>query len=71
MGETGLDFFRNLSSYENQIDAFEQQMSYWQEDYPALEKYYIFQTRDCNCGTYFNGRKEIKEASIPKVNPIA
>ena len=47
----------NTSQYK---DAFEQQMSYWQEDYPALEKYYIFQTRDCNCGTYFNGRKEIK-----------
>ena len=26
VGETGLDFFRNLSSYENQIDAFEQQI---------------------------------------------
>ena len=49
----------NTSQYK---DAFEQQMSYWQEDYPGLEKYYIFQTRDCNCGTYFNGRKEIKEA---------
>ena len=26
VGETGLDFFRNLSSYENQINAFEQQI---------------------------------------------
>ena len=26
LGETGLDFFRNLSSYENQINAFEQQI---------------------------------------------
>ena len=26
VGETGLDFFRNLSSFENQLDAFEQQI---------------------------------------------
>ena len=26
VGETGLDFFRNLSSYENQLNAFEQQI---------------------------------------------
>ena len=56
------DAFVNGLSTSQYKDAFEQQMSYWQEDYPALEKYYIFQTRDCNCGTYFNGRKEIKEA---------
>ena len=37
-------------------------MSYWQEDYSSLEKYYIFQTRDCNCGTISSGRKQIKDA---------
>ena len=26
VGETGLDFFRNLSSYKNQLNAFEQQI---------------------------------------------
>ena len=56
------DSFANGLTTSQYEDAFEQQISFWQEDFPGLEKYYIFQTRDCNCGTYFNGRKEIKEA---------
>ena len=43
------DSFANGLSTSQYKDAFEQQMSFWQEDFPALEKYYIFQTRDCNC----------------------
>ena len=56
------DSFVNGLSTSQYKDAFEQQMSYWQEDFPSIEKYYIFQTRDCNCGTISSGRKEIKEA---------
>ena len=37
-------------------------MSYWQEDYPNIQNYFIFQTRDCDCGTISSGRKKIKEA---------
>ncbi len=56
------DSFANGLSTSQYISAFENLMSFWQEDYPSLEKYYIFQTRDCNCGTISSGRKKIKEA---------
>ncbi len=56
------DSFANGLSTSQYISAFEDLMSFWQEDYPSLEKYYIFQTRDCNCGTISSGRKKIKEA---------
>ena len=54
-------FYNGLSTNEYKT-AFESLISYWQEDFPAIEKYFIFQTRDCDCGTIFNGRKKIKEA---------
>ena len=38
------------------------QMSYWQEDFPAIEKYYIFKLGIVIVEQYFNGRKKIKEA---------
>jgi hypothetical protein len=56
------DSFANGLSTSQYISEFENLMSYWQEDYSSLEKYYIFQTRDCNCGTISSGRKQIKEA---------
>ena len=56
------DSFTNGLTTSQYITAYENLMSYWQEDYPGLEKYYIFQTRDCNCGTISSGRKKIKEA---------
>ena len=56
------DSFANGLTTSQYITAYENLMSYWQEDYPGLEKYYIFQTRDCNCGTISSGRKKIKEA---------
>ena len=46
-------------SYKN---SFENLVNYWQEDYPNIEQYYIFQTRDCDCGTSQSGRVKIKEA---------
>ena len=50
------DSFANGLSTSQYISAFENLMSFWQEDYSSLEKYYIFQTRDCNCGTISSGR---------------
>ena len=52
------DSFANGLTTSQYITAYENLMSYWQEDYPGLEKYYIFQTRDCNCGTISSGRKK-------------
>jgi len=54
-------FFNGLSTDEYKT-AFESLMGYWQEDYPNIQNYFIFQTRDCDCGTIFSGRKKIKEA---------
>jgi len=41
---------------------FENLMSYWQEDFPNIEQYYIFQTRSFVCGTSLSGSLGIKEA---------
>ena len=41
---------------------FENLMSSWQEDFPNIEQYYIFQTRSFVCGTSLSGSLEIKEA---------
>ena len=49
-------------STEQYKTGFENLVSYWQEDYPNIEQYYIFQTRDCDCGTSQSGRVNIKEA---------
>ena len=56
------DSFSGGLSTEEYITEFENLISYWQEDYPSIEQYYIFQTRDCNCGTSESGRVKIKEA---------
>lgn len=34
----------------------------WLNDYPNIEHFYMFQTRECNCGTTSGGRLKIKEA---------
>ena len=51
--ESGKKFLKN---------EFENLVGFWQEDYPSIEQYYIFQTRDCDCGTSQSGRVKIKEA---------
>ena len=54
-------FVNGLST--NQYKSyFENLMTAWQEDFPNIEKYYIFQTRECGCGTELSGRLQIKEA---------
>jgi len=56
------DSFAGGLTTEEYKTEFENLISYWQEDYPSIEQYYIFQTRDCNCGTSLFGRVKIKEA---------
>ena len=56
------DSFSNGLSTQQYKASFETLMSYWEEDFPSIEKYFIFQTRDCDCGTISSGRKKIKEA---------
>ena len=56
------DSFSNGLSTEQYKSSFETLMSYWQQDFSSIEKYFIFQTRDCDCGTISSGRKKIKEA---------
>ena len=52
----------NTLSTEQYKSYFENLMTFWQEDYPNIEHYYIFQTRECNCGTSSSGRLAVKEA---------
>jgi len=52
----------NILSTEQYKTYFENLISFWQDDYPSIEHYYIFQTRECNCGTNSLGRLYIKEA---------
>ena len=56
------DSFSNGLSTQQYKDSFETLMTFWQEDFPSIEKYFIFQTRDCDCGTVSSGRKKIKES---------
>ena len=56
------DSFSNGLSTQQYKGSFETLISYWEEDFPSIEKYFIFQTRDCDCGTVSSGRKKIKEA---------
>ncbi len=56
------DSFSNGLTTNEYKNSFQNLISYWQEDYPNVEKYYIFQTRDCDCGTVLSGRSMIKEA---------
>ncbi len=56
------DSFSGGLSTEQYKSEFENLVGFWQEDYPNIEQYYIFQTRDCDCGTSESGRIKIKEA---------
>ena len=56
------DSFSGGLSTEQYKNEFENLVGFWQEDYPNIEQYYIFQTRDCDCGTSQSGRVKIKEA---------
>ena len=56
------DSFSGGLSTDAYKNAFENLVEFWQEDYPSIEQYYIFQTRDCDCGTSLSGRVKIKEA---------
>ena len=56
------DSFSNGLSTSAYKIAFNNLKNSWLEDYQLLEKIFIFQTRDCDCGTINEGRKKIKEA---------
>lgn len=56
------DSFSNGLSTPAYKIAFNSLKNSWLEDYQAIEKIFIFQTRDCDCGTISSGRKKIKEA---------
>ncbi|MDB2322082.1 tail fiber domain-containing protein, partial [Flavobacteriaceae bacterium] len=56
------DSFSGGLTTEQYKNEFENLVGFWQEDYPSIEQYYIFQTRDCDCGTSESGRIKIKEA---------
>jgi hypothetical protein len=60
-GEANAGATNNLS-IEQYKTYFENLMMFWQEDYPNIEHYYLFQTRECNCGTNSSGRLLVKEA---------
>jgi hypothetical protein len=47
---------------ESYINFFNNLKEAWLNDYPNIEHFYLFQTRDCNCGTSSQGRLKIKEA---------
>ena len=56
------DSFTNGLSTNQYKDAFISLKNSWETDFINLSNIYIFQTRDCNCGTSSNGRLQIKEA---------
>ena len=56
------DSFNNGLSTNQYKDAFISLKNSWETDFINLSNIYIFQTRDCNCGTSSNGRLQIKEA---------
>ena len=60
-GEANSGASNNLST-DQYKSYFENLMTFWEEDYPNIEHYYIFQTRECNCGTSSSGRLAVKEA---------
>ena len=47
---------------QSYINLFNDLKTAWLNDYPNIEHFYIFQTRDCDCGTTAQGRLKIKEA---------
>jgi hypothetical protein len=56
------DSFTNGLSTNQYKEAFINLKNSWETDFINLSNIYIFQTRDCNCGTSSNGRLQIKEA---------
>jgi len=56
------DSFTNGLSTDEYKNAFVSLKNSWYNDFINLSKIYIFQTRDCNCGTSSSGRLLIKEA---------
>jgi len=56
------DSFNNGLSKNQYKEAFISLKNSWETDFINLNNIYIFQTRDCNCGTSSNGRLQIKEA---------
>ncbi len=47
---------------QSYINLFNDLKTAWLNDSPNIEHFYIFQTRDCDCGTSPTGRLKIKEA---------
>tara|TARA_R110001592_G_scaffold69514_1_gene213368 strand:+ start:9375 stop:11624 length:2250 start_codon:yes stop_codon:yes gene_type:complete len=47
---------------QSYINLFNNLKAAWLNDSPNIEHFYIFQTRDCDCGTTAQGRLKIKEA---------
>ena len=56
------DSFTNGLSTDQYKNAFINLKDAWYSDFTNLSNVYIFQTRDCNCGTSSSGRLLIKEA---------
>jgi hypothetical protein len=56
------DSFNNGLSTNQYKEAFISLKNSWETDFINLSNIYVFQTRDCNCGTSSNGRLQIKEA---------
>jgi hypothetical protein len=47
---------------QSYMNLFNDLKTAWLNDYPNIEHFYVFQTRDCDCGTTAAGRLKIKEA---------
>ena len=56
------DSFSNGLTTNQYKEAFINLKNSWYNDFTNLSNIYIFQTRDCNCGTSSSGRLQIKEA---------
>jgi hypothetical protein len=56
------DSFQNGLTTNSYKISFNSLKNSWLTDYQNIEKIYIFQTRDCDCGTVLSGRLKIKEA---------
>jgi hypothetical protein len=56
------DSFSNGLTTNQYKQAFINLKNSWYNDFTNLSNIYIFQTRDCNCGTSSSGRLQIKEA---------
>ena len=49
----------SIINYKNYFKSLENS---WLIDYPNIEKFYIFQTKDCICSTSAEGKMRVKEA---------